>query len=286
MKPIAISVLFVFLMGIISCRTVKTGAYKTRTYVWVGKEMNHVHPPYIIDLHKGRKRLVFVGCVHVRDTTHQQFAAIKRHFTNANPQITFNEGGQVVKQYASLNEAITNSGETGCLKFLSDQAGIKMVNGDIVDSLEYKLMLQKYPKDQLFLYYVMERLVTPYLFTGRDKRSFDELYATAVSRWFVGQGFPLADNERSFAYFQNLYKQYMGHPFVLTINEDIEKFDYINDDCHFCAIGRTSKMVRDSNLLAKLDRALDQYDRILVTFGHGHALAIEPALRQIMRRKR
>jgi hypothetical protein len=45
-------------------------------------------------------------------------------------------------------------------------------------------------------------------------------------------------------------------------------------------------MTRDSVLLAKIDQALNKYDRVMVTFGHGHALAIEPALRQLVRRRR
>jgi len=45
-------------------------------------------------------------------------------------------------------------------------------------------------------------------------------------------------------------------------------------------------MIRDSTLLNKIDHALDTKDRLLITFGQGHALAIEPALRQIVSRKR
>jgi hypothetical protein len=44
--------------------------------------------------------------------------------------------------------------------------------------------------------------------------------------------------------------------------------------------------VRDSVLLTKIDKALDTHDRVMITYGHGHALAVEPALRQIINRKR
>jgi hypothetical protein len=79
----------------------------------------------------------------------------------------------------------------------------------------------------------------------------------------------------------------MGVPFVAELNENIEKFDYINGGgCEFCAIGRSSKMLRDSVLIDKIDKSLYKYDRVIVTFGHGPALAIEPALRQIVSKKR
>jgi hypothetical protein len=290
MKPLAV-ILFLFLfVGQSSCHIVKNGPYLTRNYVHVGHMMGHLQAPYVIDLTNGQKRLVFIGCDHDNDSTKREFVELGRYFTTLKPQIAFNEGGQVKpeKHYASRNEAIYSNAEIGYLKFLSDQAGINMMSGDLAENLEYSLMSQKYPKKELFLYYVMERLVIPYLQGAYGKKSFDELYSSdGIVKWFSEQGLPLTENGTKLTYFKQLYQSYMGHPFELSVNEDIEKFDYINGgDCRFCAVGRTSKMVRDSVLLSKIDHALDQYDRVIVTFGHGHALAVEPALKQIIRRKR
>ena len=41
-------------------------------------------------------------------------------------------------------------------------------------------------------------------------------------------------------------------------------------------------MVRDNMLLDKIDRAQNGDDRVMVPFGHGHALAVEPPLKQIV----
>jgi len=133
---------------------------------------------------------------------------------------------------------------------------------------------------------VMERIVIPYLSLGNQQPPF-EPYFNEVVRSFVDQGFPLASSEQSLPYFKALYRQYMHHPFELALTQEVEKFDYINGgSCHFCSVGRRSKMIRDSILLTKLDQALDQYDRIMVTFGCGHALAVEPALRALINKKR
>lgn len=71
----------------------------------------------------------------------------------------------------------------------------------------------------------------------------------------------------------------------VVMNAQVELFDYINGgDCRFCAIGRASKMVRDSVLLDKIDNALNHFDRVMVTFGHGHAIALSPALQQVVNR--
>jgi hypothetical protein len=173
-------------------------------------------------------------------------------------------------------------GETGALKYLSDSARIRMWDGDMADSAEFKVTLKKYNKEDLLLYYVMERLVIPYLSGAYSKQPFEELYHKAIKKWFVQQGFPLTGDEQSYAYFKQLFRSKLGHEFKLELNADIEAFDYINPKCKYCAVGRTSKMVRDSNLISKIDKALNRYDRVMVTFGHGHALALEPAVKAMV----
>ncbi len=265
---------------------VSTG-YQMIDYVEVGKMMDTLEAPYVINVEQGSKRVVFFGTVHVRDSTHRQFAILKNYFDELQPQLAFNEGGQVSEDthYNSLNEAAAKRGETGSLKYLSDQAGIKLLNGDTEDSVEFAITLKKHPKDKLFLYYVMERIVIPYVYGAYGEGNFSEKYEKFVQNWFVASGYPLDSAEQDFAYFESLYAKYTGVNFKPELNMVIEQFDYINGgDCEFCAIGRTSKMVRDSVLLDKIGQALEEYDRIIVTFGHGHALAIEPALGQLMNR--
>ena len=284
--------LFVYI-SITGCQSGKTndestGQFHTVDYVDVGKRMEHVQTPYVIDVSNGAKHLVFIGCNHVRDSTDRQFAVIQQYFAQLKPQVAFNEGGQLSGSlhYPSVNKAVSDAGETGCLKYLSDQTGIQLLNGDTPDSLEFTIALKRFPKEELYLYYVMERIVVPYLSMGSQQEPFEPYFNNVITS-FVNDRFPLRTTEQSLGYFKELYQRYMNRPFVLSLTEDIEKFDYSNGgDCHFCRVGRGSKMIRDSILLTKLDRAFDQYDRVIVTFGHGHALAIEPALKQIIARKK
>ncbi len=278
-----------FLLIVVACQKQEHTAavhYPTRDYVIVGKMFETVHPPYVIDLSNENKRLVFVGCEHVYgDTTHQQFAEIERLFDDLKPQITFNEGGQYTKGFQSKTEAMLKQGESGLLKFCSDKANIQMMNGDLKDSLEFQMMLKKVPREELYLYYVMERIIGPYMMGAYRDKSFDENVKQKIQNWFIKNGFPLAKNEQNLVYIEQLYKKYTGTKFDIK-TADIETFDYVNDNCKFCAIGRQSKEVRDSVLLSKIDAALNQYDRVMVTFGHGHALAVEPALKEIVLKKR
>lgn len=284
------SILTILCFTICGCKSLKqqknAGIYQTRDYQDVGNLLPNTKAPYVIDLKNGQKELIFIGCDHSNNPIENQFAEIQSNFNRQKPQIAYNEGGQLSDSlhFESKEMAILQKGESGFLKFLSDSAGIKMLNGDISDSLEFVIMLKKYPKQDLFLYYIMERLIIPYLNKAYGNRPFEELYKLALQRWFIEPGFPLNMDERSLDYFKQLYQQKMGRPFVLEINKDnFEKFDYVNGgDCKYCQIGRNSKMTRDSVLLNKLAMALTNYDRVFVTFGLGHALAIEPALRQLM----
>ena len=269
--------------------TTQMGSFTMRNYVWVGKRMEHVKTPYVIDTQHGRKHVLLVGCNHTRDTSSPQFVVIQQRFRQLQPQVAFNEGGQLgpAEQYATVQEGIQRNGETGVMKYLCDRAGIQLQNGDLAEHIEFPLMLRKYRKDDLLLYYVMERLVVPYLSGAYGSQSFESLYEKAVPDWFVKSGLPLLKQEQTLGYFKALYQTKIGRLFALTLSEDIEKFDYVNGNgCYYCALGRTSKMTRDSVLLAKIDQALNKHDRVMVTFGHGHALAIEPALRQLVRRRR
>lgn len=270
-------------------KPVKQAPLTTIDYITVGKMMDSIHPPYVINLRNGNKRLVFIGCDHNHDSTHAQFKTIEHYFNELQPELAFNEGGQIPDSvhYSTAGIAAMKESETGLLKYLCDKGGIPMMNGDISDSLEFTLTLPRHAHDQLLLYYLMERLVIPYMQGAYGNVPFEELYNKAIQNWFVRSGFPLTKEQQSMNYFKQLYKQYTGHSFELKVTMDIELFDYINGgDCRFCAIGRTSKMVRDSILLHKIDESLNTHDRVFVTFGHGHALAVEPALKQIINKPR
>ncbi len=262
-----------------------------RDYVAVGKLMDSISAPYVIDVRDGLKRLVFIGCVHEKDSMHPQFKLIEEVYADLKPQIAFNEGGEIPDdmRFSSFNEAIRIDGETGVNKFCADRLGIKLLNGDTPDSLEFVLNARRNDVRKLFVYYVVERMAIPYKYGAYGDMPFKDFYEKVYMKWF--KNYPLLQNEKTFEKFKGYYKNYTGRSFLLDKARtsfdqdslDIEAFDYVNDSCEFCAIGRTSKTLRDSILITKLKEAFKTQDRILVTFGHGHALALEPVLRNIFK---
>lgn len=292
MKP---SLLFV-LLGMLCCRgrenNIQATApssrdYPMTDYVQVGLMLQNIGGPTVLDLKNGQgKQVVLVGCPHSQDTTAIEFDLIDIYFKHLKPQLAFNEGGTVREDihYTSRNEAIRDRGETGLLKYHCDAAGIKMLNGDFTEEEEFNAMLKLYPKDELLLYYTFERFIIPYKYGMDSDKALEEAYTNFINGYLTKHGFPLTDSEKTFDYIQQVYQQQIGQAFDLE-KVDIEQFDFLNDNCKFCALGRTSKVVRDEALLRKINTALDQYDRIFITFGGAHALAIEPALKKLLREK-
>lgn len=265
-----------------SCTSEKNFIKYSTDYVEVGKIMDSVKLPYTIQLNKGKKQLLAIGVSHTYDYNNPQIEIIRQKFQNFNPDITINEGGQINKIFPNEIDAVTSNGEVGLLKYLSDSNSKGLINGDIEDSLEFKIMLRKYSADDLLLYYIMERLIVPHLNGAYHNQDINELYEKAIQKWFIQENFPVNENWKTFIGFKKLYNYKIGHNLELTINPDIELFDYVNPNCKYCEIGRESKIVRDSVLLEKIQSELKSNERVMVVFGHGHILAIEPALKKMM----
>lgn len=259
--------------------------YETRDYVKVGQMFDSIKTPYIIDVQNGNKRIVFIGCEHQVEANHPQFVAIEHYFDALKPQIAFIEGGLDTTHYATRNAGILKNGETGLSKYLSDKTGIKTMNGDMSDSLQFAYTSRYHTQEEWNLYYMIERIIIPFYYDKDKTEPLDTVFSKTTEGYFTRNGFKMSAEQLTLDHFKTVYKKYIGKSFDIN-NFDMEAFDYVNDNCKFCAIGRTSKIVRDSVLLSKIDNALNQYDRVIVTFGHGHALAVEPALRQIINRKR
>jgi hypothetical protein len=293
-KSVIIFVLFLFIFGCKSSDYVEK--YPTINYLEVKLKLDTlnaimnkegVYKPIFTNLKNGNKTHVFFGASHVRDTAHAQFKALINLFNSAKPQVAFNEGGQVKDSvsYITVNEAIEKDGETGLLKYLCNQSGIKMLNGDLETQVEFEGLLKQFPKDQVLLYLACERFLNPYRQGFLGKMPIEKALATDFIPYLQKYGFVLNPEEQRIDYIKKLYVKYFKKPFSLNDLVEVHDF-YLNDKGLFGEIGRKSKDIRDQALLTKIDKALDQHDRVFVVFGGSHWVAVQPALKYIMAKKR
>lgn len=241
--------------------------------------------PLVINLKAGKKQLIFIGTAHTRDIT-KQADSIDYYFHKLDPQIAFNEGGQVDKEkhYKNRNEAINEDAEIGQLKYLCDQQNIEMVNGDLVTVEEFNELFKMYKREQVLLYTCCERFFALYKNNWIDTtKGIEVAYQKEFVQYLESENVILSNAEKKFSFMTKAYKNFFGTD--LDINRiPTEKHDFLKDNGTLCEIGRSSKIVRDRHLLKTIEQALKKHDRIFVAFGGAHAIAIEPALRQIMKK--
>ncbi len=270
-------------------------AYTMRDYLWVAdfwrkadeefKVTGVSKSPYIIRISEGNKHLTFIGTAHTREIT-PQADSIDRAFRRLPPQIAFNEGGTDTKTYASRNEAISKNGETGQLKYLCDSIGIKMLDGDLDVASEVQALFEKHGRKNVLLYLAHERFLDLYIHNWIDTTAgLEKSYQKEFVDYLQRNAVALREEEKQFSFIKEAYQEYFKEPFnIKTI--PTEKFYFLNDGGELTRIGRSSKVVRDIGLLDKIEQALTTYDRVLVVFGGAHAVAIEPALHEIMKKKK
>jgi hypothetical protein len=264
----------------------KTFIYTTRDYLEVARLFKDSIKtfPQVIDLTNHQKHLIFVGTAHTNQVTHQA-DTIENIFNRFHPQIAFNEGGHIdsAKHYATRDEAISKNAETGELKFLCDQQGVSMVNGDLEDSTEWNELFKIHSRGDVYLYMCNERFLNLYVNAWIDTTAgIDETFKKEFIDYYSKRGIKFTEVEKHFVHVKNVYKD-IFHKDLDIHKIPAEKFYFLSDGGRLCALGRSSKTIRDKTLLKKIERAFQQYDRVMVVFGGAHAIALEPALKQLMR---
>ena len=284
---------FAFFVGLSCHQKENQSAYPTIDYLTVRKKLDtlnadrnaHGYSPTVTVSTNGQKQLVFFGAVHVREVNHPQFGALEDLFLVQKPQIAFNEGGQITKQYRLREAAIEANGESGLLKYLSDRQGIAMMDGDMSVKDEFKALLERFPNEQVYLYMAVERFLNPYYQGYTKDLSYKEAFQKEYVDYLEQNGFKLTPEQKTMAYLGALYKKYFGQP--LDPEHLVELHDYyLTDTGIFGKIGRASKEIRDQALLTKIDQALNKYDRVFVAFGASHWVAVQPALQYIIDKPR
>ena len=242
--------------------------------------------PYT-ELKNGKKALIFFGASHVRDVDHPQFNQLAKAFRTLRPDIAFNEGGQIPedRRYASRDSAILANGETGLLKLLCDSAGIRMMDGDMNEAEEISALKKTIPVDQIYLYMAVERYLNGYKNGHFPDVSLEEGWNKKFIPYMQRAGLGLTPAQESFDTLKTIYRRYLHREFVLDSLVEVVEF-YLTDDGVLGDVGRATKIVRDQALLTKIDEALDKFDRVFVVFGGSHRVAVEPALKQIILKKR
>jgi hypothetical protein len=244
--------------------------------------------PYILEFTNGNKKIIFCGTMHLNknDINNPLYAKIEDTFFSIRPDICVNEGGDISKKvYASKNDALLKDGEIGLTKILADSLKLSCVNGDMNEEYEFKNLLKKYSTEEFIAYVVNERL----MWELKDRKitkqeDIEKEYKKFIEGYIMKLGkVTLSENQKTFEFFKTSFEKTLGRPFDINRPEPTNPFE---PKGKFQEIGRTSKQIRDQNLLATVDKLLDTNDKVFIVFGGWHLLTCKPGLEEIINRKK
>jgi len=104
-----------------------------------------------IHLKNNKGSLLYYGAEHLDDPAHAQFKAIKQRWDRFKPTVAFFEGPD---RGIAANDTLTiqKFGESGYVRFLAKQAGVKTVGLEPSPVALYAYLCSKYPQQQVDLY--------------------------------------------------------------------------------------------------------------------------------------
>lgn len=239
--------------------------------------------PYIYSIRTENQVLMYFGANHTNLSSHSQYERLDRVWQefldhSSEKKVAIGEGKNPRPIKASKEEAITEYGEQGYLRFLAKNAGIEVRYPDPAEPIIWNDLLSKYSKDELFLHDMMqfahqwkrdnkqipfEQYIESYLQYYRTNTNwngydFSFSYVKEISPGLIGEEF-------------NVHSQEL---FYQLTNPSIFK-------TRFNELGRDIDVYRDTAAVKGILDLWREGFSIFVVFGSGHAVIQERALRQL-----
>ena len=255
----------------------------------------HHDIPYVFELEKGPKKLVYYGSDHSNDPAHRIFNDIEQRFNNASPQIVIVEGIPLLNSQKdraremasgmSSEQVIKKFGEPGFAVKLAVDAGIEMESPEPQYKEEVDhLLKQGFSKEEVFAFY-MYRHINQY-HRIPDQPSVEEFLKPEIEQFKKSSEWPGFDysieNLRRIG--QTIWGENSNFddPDVAAQRVDPtlwagteEKQTRIN------LVSQACNNFRDQFIVKRIREILKQYDRVFVVYGASHAYMQEPALKKI-----
>ena len=243
---------------------------------------NGKFPILKFDKTKGNKHLIYFGEQHGNDPNDSRFDTIQKYFSLYNPTVLLNEGGQVTDtiHFKSREDAIQKKGTIGFLKFLADNAKLKLQNADCPDSLEISSLLRKYDRNKILYFLVLQRFIPQFISGYNGAKDLKAEYGKFTEKYLTTRcKLKLTANEKQWSYFEKLFVENNDNKKI-----DLKSFDLLQtefDEGELGKISRSSLQIRDSVIIENIYRTLQNHDKVFIVFGAAHLLAEKPTLEKL-----
>jgi hypothetical protein len=232
--------------------------------------------PYVWERRAGNKHLVLVGTKHSRDPASPMFARIEAIAARMQPQVVLHEGtAPPGLETLSRDEAIAVGADVGFSVHLAAAHAALLRSGDAPETEEFAALLAAYPAGDVLVFLTAQRLI------GNAEHPDLEAAATQYPEFFAdylaANGVPRREGWATWAGFLREYERVVGEA-LTPASWRADRLSAVRDAGRLSEMTRATNATRDRSLLAAIERALRDHDRVLVVFGSWHVLALEPVL--------
>lgn len=272
--------LFFSLSIFLSCGTNENKELRPDIFKYEEYAKREIHLPYILDIKKDNKHLVYYGARHSFNPTDSMFLDIEKRFNDLKPDIAFNEGGNDWPVINGRDSTIKLTGDPGYLRYLCRKNNVQVVSIEPPDSLEYKYMLNKYKKEDVVLMYFC-RQIDQLQNQGEFSDNQFEKYMDNYLKDLKNHGMSLSENEINLNFITNYYEKFFKTKFNWkefdpTNYQPIYSKTLLNEIC------RESTYFRDRFIIDKIEESIKTKNKIFVVMGGSHLVIEEPVLKYIV----
>jgi hypothetical protein len=236
--------------------------------------------PYVLTYEHNEQGLVFFGSVHSNDLENiAQWSAFDQSWeaflAYPGEKLLVHENTMETLESTSRETAITEHGEIGLAMWRAQDAGITTVSGEPDRASELANLKQQFSESEIMTYYFARQMHqwhrADYV-TSPDWQSYAQhmltMYLT-VPGW---------TEKPSLDVIVQNYERTAGKPFE---PHDTEAFYALSDPSQN-PVSAASGTYRDETLLARIVTEWQADKNIFVVYGSGHAIVLEPALKELV----
>lgn len=226
--------------------------------------------PYVLDICAGGGRLLYFGANHSFDPTDPQMALIEQMWTDVEPTVVFNEGGNP-PTLDDRSEAVRLNGEGGLVRHLAAKHGVKIASIDPPRSKIAEHLKKSYSAEQVKLFFLLGAVKT-------HRANPTEPFETRMERVFsiFASSKSLQGPPNTLAELDSTYRRY----FSGSLDDlSAEWFDPQKTGTFLNEMSRRANDFRDEHMVQLLLRSLRNGDRVFAVVGASHVVRQEDMIR-------
>jgi hypothetical protein len=224
--------------------------------------------PYIVQIEENPGAVLLYGSEHTRDPNDPQITDIQIKWEAFKPTIALVEGRLGFLAEGFMNP-ITEFGEGGLVYKLARDDGLPAYTWELQRENEVALMLAKYPKEQVALFYILR----PYAGNLRYGKPEDQ---NAVLKQYIKERTQIPGLEDTFKNVEDIdriwNRDFKDYPDWRDTSDEYGWPGYLDE------IADAANTIRNEHLAQLIVYFVREGERVFVVAGSSHAVSLDAAL--------